>query len=303
MTVDTGSADAWVLGSDSQCLQLAPNGTTVQASRDSCPSGSTTFNYPGKATDHGFEVDDSVWFGQSLGAGDTIGTFSYDTMSFPGCGSRRDSLSIPHQEFAVANTTIGAVLDGFAVGILGFGYPSITYQHPNTLSIDEVLAGNASLFDDRTAYPTVFESLVAEGMEPYINLARERTPFDQAQGFEWTLRIQSLTYTTPYGTTVTNTTSFQAVVDSGQNLNLLPFEAARDINAAFDPPATLVETTGFYTVPCNATPPTLGVTIANHTFAIHALDMIWCDEAGTCYSSVVPATNDAQQGISLELPR
>ncbi|KAK4552870.1 hypothetical protein LTR86_010002 [Recurvomyces mirabilis] len=330
MTVDTGSADSWILGSAWQCFQLAENGTIAQVEQDSCPS---------QATDRGFEVDDSVWFGQSLGAGDTIGTFGYDTMGFPGCGGRHDSLSLPRQEFAVANTTIGAVLDGFAVGILGFGYPSITYKHPNTLNIDEVLAGNASLFDDRIAHPTVFESLVAEGIEPYISLALERTPFDQAQGFggylalgtlppvphgpfvvtpveitenlpltltnntveitEWTLRVQAVTYTPPNSTTVTNTTNFQAVVDSGQNLNLLPFEAARDINAAFDPPATLVEATDFYTVSCNATPPRLGITIANHTFAINALDMIWRDEAGTCYSSVLPAANDAQQGISL----
>ena len=72
------------------------------------------------------------------------------------------------------SSTVG---DGVDVGIMGFGYPTISATHPNTYG------QNKSLLGGRLSYPTIFKRLIAEGMEPFIRLALERTPRDQRTGF------------------------------------------------------------------------------------------------------------------------
>lgn len=64
------------------------------------------------------------------------------------------------------------------------------------------------------------------------------------------------------------------VLDTGTGLNLVDPQVATAINTAFDPPGTLGCDTCFWTVPCNATPPTLGVVIGQETFYVNAADMI-----------------------------
>ncbi|KAK5110527.1 hypothetical protein LTR62_005719 [Meristemomyces frigidus] len=324
LTVDTSGADLWVRDSDWQCQETSVNGTASEVERADCPSGNTTFDYP-DAGDH-------------YGVGDVYGTVGLDDISFPGCAEGHKTLTFSKQEMGVANLS-GPVFDSLVVGILGLGYSAISSIQPNSFSWEQALAGNPSLLEQRVAYPTVFQRLIGQGMEPYISLALERTPFDSADGFggylalgtlpltphgpftstpveptanlapaltnntssitEWTIRVEGLFWTACNGTTSTSSTNFQAVVDSGQNLNLFPAEQALAINAAFRPPAVLDEAAGVYVLPCNATPPALAVKISDTSFRIHRDDMIARDAAGTCFSTIVPGASDAQEGISL----
>ena len=87
----------------------------------------------------------------------------------------------------------------------------------------------------------------------------------------------------------TNTTVFQAVVDSGNPANVYPITLAASVNAAFDPPATLLQSSDgedLYAVDCNAVPPVHGVTIGEKTFYLQPEDMIIQTETG-CISSIV----------------
>lgn len=97
---------------------------------------------------------------------------------------------------------------------------------------------------------------------------------------EWTLTVEAVTWAGE-----TNSTPFQAVVDSGNWLNIFPKEEADTVNAAFSPPAQYNETLTVYTVDCDATPPAnFGVQIGGVMFEIDSADMIWRDAFGMCYS-------------------
>lgn len=101
---------------------------------------------------------------------------------------------------------------------------------------------------------------------------------------EWTLTVDS---TMVAG--LKNNTPFQAVVDSGNWLNILPEATAKLVNDAFSPPGSCMAEEQLYVVACNATPPSFSVNIGDATFPIDGRDMIWRDATGTCYSSVAPA--------------
>lgn len=105
---------------------------------------------------------------------------------------------------------------------------------------------------------------------------------------EWTLSVEGVVWS-PGNSSIsprTNTTTFQAVVDSGNYFNQLPQEIADPVNAAFTPPATYDAVTDSYIVGCDAVPPSLGFTIAGSTFSQSPGDMIFQFPNGTCISTI-----------------
>ncbi|KAI1275239.1 acid protease [Xylaria sp. FL0933] len=94
---------------------------------------------------------------------------------------------------------------------------------------------------------------------------------------EWTLTVQDVIWSAGESSKVikTNTTSFQAVVDSGNFFNQLPQKIANEVNAEFTPPATYGAVTDSYIVACDAIPPSFGITIAGTIFSQHSDDMIF----------------------------
>ena len=91
---------------------------------------------------------------------------------------------IPQQELGVANLSSSTGSDEVSVGIIGFGYPSITAVHPDAYALNE------SLLLDRVRYPTVWDSLAAMGAETFIGMALERTERNEEIGFgEWPFRF------------------------------------------------------------------------------------------------------------------
>ena len=96
----------------------------------------------------------------------------------------------------------------------------------------------------------------------------------------WVLTVDAVTWDN-----TTNSTPFQAVVDSGNSLNYLPQDIYEKVNAAFDPPGKLDSSTGWYSVDCSATPPAnFSIQIGGQMFAIDSADMIWRDTSGKCWS-------------------
>lgn len=103
----------------------------------------------------------------------------------------------------------------------------------------------------------------------------------------WTMSIQEVTYGH-----ASNSSRFQAVVDSGNYFNLLPPEIAAEVNADFDPPAVLssagVVSAGVYTVSCDAKAPKHGIKIGNQIFYLDPRDLILQNEEG-CVSAIAAA--------------
>lgn len=87
-----------------------------------------------------------------------------------------------------------------------------------------------------------------------------------------------------------NTTSVQAIVDSGTSLIYAPDDIAASVASAFDPPAIYSDQFGGYATLCTATPPKFGVYISGRIHFINAADMlIPADSNGNCVSGVQPA--------------
>ncbi|KAF5668369.1 peptidase catalytic [Fusarium heterosporum] len=116
----------------------------------------------------------------------------------------------------------------------------------------------------------------------------------------WTLTVDAVTWgpaaastNTSYAlstvltsNTTTNSTAFQAVVDSGNPRNVLPKKLADQINGAFDPPAVYDEERDAFIVGCDARAPALGLVIGGKTFWHDQRDLIVWAKDGICTSSI-----------------
>lgn len=83
-----------------------------------------------------------------------------------------------------------------------------------------------------------------------------------------------------------NSSSVNAIVDSGTTLVYLSDELADAVAKAFDPPGGLNETIGLYTVPCGATPPIFGASIGGKVFNVNPADLVLQSNKNTCLSGV-----------------
>jgi hypothetical protein len=218
------------------------------------------------------------------------------------------------------------VADGRISGIIGFGAPVLTSAHPADFNFT-----NSSFLTDKIIHNPFFTNAYVEGLvDPYFSVAIDRLAPNTSSGPGGYLALGALPpvpYEEPFTTTpvevnqliplrltggepiitlwtlnvCTTTTAgnndavaFQAVVDSGKPANVYPVDLAAAVNAAFDPPAKLIpSTTGeqMYSVACDASPPTHGVTFANKTFYMAPEDMIIQTDKG-CVSTVTGLAPD-----------
>lgn len=79
-------------------------------------------------------------------------------------------------------------------------------------------------------------------------------------------------------------TAFPAIIASASSLLYLPTPIADELNALFDPP--IVKSNGIYTIPCNTTAPTIGVSISGDIFWIQPEDLVLAMGDGSCVSGV-----------------
>ncbi|CRG82839.1 hypothetical protein PISL3812_00185 [Talaromyces islandicus] len=94
-----------------------------------------------------------------------------------------------------------------------------------------------------------------------------------------------------------NSTAFQAVVDSGQPLNLLPPEIIDEVHALFDPPVYYDATSRVYVASCDSKPPRLGIQLAGRVFWHKPEDLIMSVGDGSCSSALYP-TGSSSLGVS-----
>lgn len=309
---DTGSSDTWVVAPDYLCL----DGWT-EIPQDRCNYGPAYHESPS------FRAVDNETLAIGLGLGHMIGTLGYDDVTIGG-------ITVSGQKIGIVNMT-SDIADGVRSGILGFGHPILTSAHPADFDY-----ANRSLLEDKLPYNPWLQSAAEQGkLEPYFSVAIERTPLDDSDGpggylglgavvdvptvgdfvavpaevnkaipleltnGEPTITLWTLTVEGTTTSGASNSTAFQAVPDTGNFFNVYPAELAAAVNAAFDPPGTLVasemEQYLLYAVECDARPPAHSVVIGNASFPHEPADLVFRNGTeGGCVSSI--AGWNAQDG-------
>ncbi|KAJ3538408.1 hypothetical protein NM208_g5916 [Fusarium decemcellulare] len=308
VTPDTGSSDLWVPIANFQCV----NGTTGQdVPQEDCAFGAT-FNVP-----ESMEYVANQTFGVQYGTGIAVGKVALATVSING-------FTVPHQKIGLVDRT-DENGSGSGSGVLGLGFPPLTSAHPGTSIDNATLLLNRAVYDPvfvnmyKQGLVSSWYSFAIErppnnatsGLGGWLGLGElppvshsndwatkpievtEGLPDELTQGKRvislMTLTVDGVSWGNGLSSHTTNSTRFQAVVDTGNHMNLLPETIAESINAAFDPPGIFDKEAHVYMVDCNATTPDLGITLDGHTFWHQSPeDLIYRDISGFCYSSVGP---------------
>ncbi|KAM0716795.1 hypothetical protein Q7P37_008240 [Cladosporium fusiforme] len=306
---DTGSSDLRVPTTDFQCVEPVTNRLVEQ---EECLFGGT-YKVPEST-----EYVANQKFGVKYGTGIALGKLAYANVTVNG-------ITIDHQKIGLVDRT-NDIGDGLGSGILGLGFPPLTSAHPGTELDNTTLLVNRAVYDPvfvRMYKQELVESWYSFAIErPIRNATRSPggwlalgelppvshsdswavKPIEITEGLPdeltggkrqitlMTLTVDGITWGHSFnGSKSTNSTPFQAVVDTGNQMNLFPKEIAVAINEQFNPVAVLDEDSGVYIVDCNATTPELGITLDGQTFWHQSPeDLIYRDLSGFCYSSVAP---------------
>ncbi|KAK7415435.1 hypothetical protein QQX98_005886 [Neonectria punicea] len=317
LLVDTGSSDTWVVTKDFQCVNATNNANIPQGE---CLFG-PTYDVPAS-----MEYISNQTFGVQYGTGIALGKVSYENVTLGG-------ITVPKQKVGIVDRSTDKG-DGLNSGILGLGYPPLTSAHYGTKLANDSLLLNRAVYDPLFVsmyknglvepwYSMAIERLprnTSTGPGGWLGLGElppvahsndwavapievtQNIPDSYTGGISQitltTLTVDGVTWGSPSNASRTpNSTEFQAVVDSGNPMNLLPLELADEINAEFVPPAIYNEEHGIYVVDCDAETPALGIEIDGHTFYHKPTDMIIQDASGFCYSSV----NGPAEGLGITL--
>ena len=315
LLVDTGSSDVWVPTSDFRCVV-----NNLEVPQTECNFKET------------FDVPDNIkyvanqTFGVQYGTGIALGKVAKQDVTLSG-------ITVTDQTVGIVDRT-SEVYDGTYSGILGLGYKPLTSAHPGTSIDNDTLLFNRAPYDPlfvsmyKQGSIEPWYSLAIDrgprgqeiGLGGWLGLGElppvphsdewavapveitEGLPEELTGGVEqitlMALSVDGLSWASPAnGSLETSSQSFQAVVDSGHNMNLIPATQANAINTAFDPPAILDEETELYMVDCDAKVPKFGITIGSTTFWHEKQDMIYEVRDGTCYSSVGATGEDG--GLAL----
>ncbi|KAL6786313.1 aspartic peptidase domain-containing protein [Trichoderma sp. SZMC 28012] len=313
---DTGSSDLWVVGTGYRCF----NGTDNQElPQSACNYANATYS-----TSPTFRQIQNETLGVQYGAGIATGCMGTEDVTLGG-------VTVRGQEFGIADrlTNAGSGIDS---GILGLAYPSLTFAHPTTSVDNTSLRENHTTYNP--LFTNMFQqgsvapwfSIAINRLAPgetsgpggYLGLG-EMPPINYSSTFasapvevnraippsitdgkseftEWTLSVDAVIWGHRNNTfQSTNTTRFQAIVDSGGVFNELPAEVVDAVFAQYTKPPVLDPFSGAFMVDCDTIPPLFGLAIGGKTFFLLPEDMIYYNKDGSCQSSLVP-------GISAEGP-
>ncbi|KAJ4424910.1 hypothetical protein N0V82_000413 [Gnomoniopsis sp. IMI 355080] len=280
--IDTGSADTWVVSSDLECVDID---TQVPLAQDACAFGplyDTSIGSFTNITDESFSI---YYFPEGVAL---RGSMGYAPITLGG-------LTVSQQQAALVDYAAW-IGDGYSSGLLGLGYPAITsatnttsnsravYNPLFTNMIEQGLVSDGifTLVIDRVPQgtsPLAAAGLMAlGGLVPSSYYERPFTSVPILQSTAGTYTWYQTEVTFKYGTNgsanYTTTASFEPIVDSGTAPNFIPTDAAKGLNALFDPPAVYNSTLDYYTVDCNATAPYAAYVIGGVEMPMDPQDMI-----------------------------
>lgn len=302
LLVDTGSSDTYVMRNGYKCI-----------GRDNQPAADCLYSNKTYHVSDTYDPLPDTMFGIQYGAGLASGEMAYENVSIGG-------ISTAHQKIGVANVS-NPMGDKVNSGLLGLAYPALSSAHPASHT------SNKTYWFDRLVYDPLLFTLHQEGkMDPYFSIALAHTPQNTSKTFGGYLTLGGLppvnhsTFTTVpverirniptsftsdkkslayWATTVrgvtyghgnnltTNSTSFQAFVDSGNYFSILPAGIVDPIHALFSSKPVWSDDLSAFTVDCSASVPEFGITIGNQTFWHDGRDLIYQTSDGVCMSSLV----------------
>ncbi|KAL3477627.1 aspartic peptidase domain-containing protein [Aspergillus californicus] len=304
LLVDSGSSDTYVVTSDFQCID---KDSGLQVDQENCLYDvDRTYNISDT-----YEKIPNQIFGIQYGDGIASGVMAYEEVTVAG-------VTVPKQRVGIADKST-AMGDGVNSGLLGLGYPALTSAHPANIT------DNTTYWYNRIPYKPLLFTMYEQGLikDSYFSHAIARNPMNESVGFGgylslgelppvkhednwavapveimkniplnftsfkktrsyWALTVPSATW----GSNGTNSTAFQAFLDSGNPLSYLPGYIANPFNKLFDPPAVYSKESEAYIVDCNAKAPNLGLEIGGTVFQHNAADLIYQTGDGLCISSI-----------------
>jgi Eukaryotic aspartyl protease len=333
--IDLGSSDTWMLGTGYECINPTDNSVIPQSD---CNYANSTYQITPTFSQISNQSL-GVFYGAGIVAGQVgYETVTLAGLTIPkqevGIAS---SLTLPGDGFSsgllgLAYPAITSSHPGTNIDNTTFLYNRLPY---NPVVFNMAAAGLIEPFFSLAIERTPFSSPIGPGgflalgeIAPVAHSPHwARTPVvilpqipinvtgNKSQRSYWALEVKSVSYGPGAAATTVNspssppsaaqlrknTTSFDAVLDNGNQYTWMPSAVAEDINAQFSPPA-LPPTGGSgdprWSVHCNATAPVFGVEIDNQVFWHDPRDMIFNGGDGTCTSAVGRAEDLSLNGVS-----
>ncbi|KAL8371858.1 hypothetical protein RB595_001586 [Gaeumannomyces hyphopodioides] len=295
MIIDTGSSDTWFVKSGFECVNSRRQPVPFEA----CEFGPV---FRGDLSGGTSPLVFNITYGSANGP------FLNGEMGFTDL--KVANISVARQQVALATGGMWFG-DGISSGILGLGLPALTAGSDGTVGADgrarQVPYDPLVTTVNRQLASPVFslalhrnssESFIAFGGVPPLVATTgvwAATPIEKLRRvdgvvdyFYYTVLPDAISFNNSQrALRASNVPAF--IVDSGTTLNLFPYEIAASINNLFTPPGVLDPTQGAWFVPCDATPPSLSVTLGGTVIKTHPSSMILPevqDSWGRCASGI-----------------
>ncbi|KAJ6143363.1 hypothetical protein N7471_002816 [Penicillium samsonianum] len=321
LLVDTGSSDTYVMQTGYKCVNSTDN---LVIPESDCLYANKTY-HKSKA----YHRVPNEMFGVEYGAGLASGLMANEQVSMGG-------VSVNAQKIGISNES-NPMGDGVNSGLLGLGYPALTSAHPanhtsNSTYWRDRLVYNPLLFTMHEQglidpyfslalahtpqnQSTSFGGYLTLGGLPPVNHSchfstvpveiTENIPRWYTSGKSvlsyWSTSVRNITYGSKSNNLTTNTTSFQAFIDSGNYISYLPPAVVDPINALFSPPATFDSDLGLYVVDCSANAPKFGLSLGDQTFYHDGSDLIYQTSEGVCVSSLASSSEVSLGDVTLNI--
>lgn len=325
VVIDTGSSDPWLADANFECYDTTtyepvdeaacyfgpPYDSSRSPSYTHLPDRSLNLSYHsgevlnGKMGRETFTlagitvqqqefglVDYATWNGDGLSSG-LVG-FAYKTLTSMYAGEDpkkavagkafkynplfdnmyRSNMTEPVFSMALARDPYGTGSGGLmAIG----GIPNIPFA-PTWVSVPIVPVG-INRTSNEIEYQ--FYTIVTDGFSISSDPSAQFAPIADAK-----LNPRKTPLKGPVDRKNPNSSTVNAIVDSGTTLVYVSDDLALEVAEAFDPPGYLSEETGIYEVPCGAKPPTFGVSIAGKVFNANPDDLWLQSGPDRCVSGV-----------------
>ncbi|CAL5873837.1 uncharacterized protein PFLUO_LOCUS8120 [Penicillium psychrofluorescens] len=321
LLVDTGSSDTYVMQTGYNCVNSTNN---LVIPESGCLYANKTYH-----KSKTYRRVPEEMFGVKYGAGLASGLMAYEQVSV-------GDVSVNEQKIGISNDS-NPMGDGVNSGLLGLGYPALTSAHPanhtsNSTYWRDRLVYNPLLFTMHEQglidpyfslalahtpqnQSTSFGGYLTLGGLPPVNHSShfstvqveitENIPLWYTSGKNvrsyWSTTVNNITYGSSSNNLTTNTTSFQAFIDSGNYISYLPPAVIDPINALFSPPATYDSDLGLYVVDCSAKAPKFGLSLGDQTFYHDGSDLIYQTSEGVCVSSLASSSEVSLGDITLNI--
>lgn len=321
LLVDTGSSDTYVMQTGYKCVNSTDN---LVIPESDCLYANKTY-HKSKA----YRRVPNEMFGVEYGAGLASGLMANEQVSMGG-------VSVNAQKIGISNES-NPMGDEVNSGLLGLGYPALTSAHPanhtsNSTYWRNRLVYNPLLFTMHEQglidpyfslalahtpqnQSTSFGGYLTLGGLPPVNHSchfstvpveiTENIPLWYTSGKSvlsyWSTSVRNITFGSKSNNLTTNTTSFQAFVDSGNYISYLPPAVVDPINALFSPPATFDSDLGLYVVDCSANAPIFGLSLGDQTFYHDGSDLIYQTSEGVCVSSLASSSEVSLGDVTLNI--